>query len=146
MALKTPFYMIEQELASCGYNDSDGRFLGTTMVQHDPSGEVCFLHRNLLKWHITKKDEKVWRIVKRFRPGAIKKEYFFGRSNCHQYIDLMGDTEEVNVTGAFGGYEEACLKYLHETRVSRKYVDFAIHTYFSNHRYAGNEKLPAISW
>jgi alpha 1,2-mannosyltransferase len=116
------------------------------MVQHDPSGDVCFLHRNLLKWHITKKDEKVWRILKRFRSDAKEKEYFFGRSNSHWYLDLRGDTEEINVGNVFGGYEEACMKYLHETRVSRKYIDFAIHTYFAKHRYTGDEKFPAISW
>lgn len=54
LALGTPFYFIEHPVASCGYFNTDNVFCGQTMVQHLPNGQFGFLHRNLLKWDITK--------------------------------------------------------------------------------------------
>ncbi|GMF28074.1 unnamed protein product [Phytophthora lilii] len=45
MKLKAPFHMIEALPAMAG-RAINGSFCGMTMVQHDASGEVLFLHRN----------------------------------------------------------------------------------------------------
>lgn len=147
LALKTPFYMVPHDLGSCGYRGPNNCFLGTTMVQYDPDGKPFFLHRNLLKWDITKRDEKAWRLLKRFSPTAQEKEYEIGVSaNGHQYVDIMGDVEEINVDAFFGEYETACLQYLNEMRSSDSYFNFYIYTWFANKRYPGLDKIGTSFW
>ncbi|OWY99553.1 hypothetical protein PHMEG_00029428, partial [Phytophthora megakarya] len=48
LKLKAPFHMIEKLPAIAG-EKTEMWFCGMTMVQHDPSGNVIFLHRNQLK-------------------------------------------------------------------------------------------------
>lgn len=141
MALKTPFSMIQKDVAACGYMDN-GRFLGTTMVQHGPEGDIYFLHRNLLKWDITQPHERVWIRMKRFAEGAQQKLFALGKSvNGHGFMDIDGDVEEINTTSLLGEIEERCLAYLADIRSSPAYVNFAIHTYFATRRYVNGEKF-----
>ncbi|CAF1530880.1 unnamed protein product [Adineta ricciae] len=55
--LNIPFYFIRKYLAIAGFyhrnfNSSESReFCGHTMVQHDPFGEILFLHANMIKYH-----------------------------------------------------------------------------------------------
>lgn len=138
MALKTPFHMIRTELGSGGYtNIETGDFHGITMVQHNPAGEICFLHRNLLKWDITKPHEFVWEKIKRFLPDASVKEYYIETSdaNGHLYTDLKGDIEELDFKEIFDDLEEICLADLDELRHSQWYTRFMIHLHLGSHRY-----------
>jgi alpha 1,2-mannosyltransferase len=133
--LKTPYYMIPEEPAVCGFYQGEV-FLGTTMIQHDTNGGFYFLHRNLLKWDVTRKMERVWEGIKRFRPKAAVKEYIFSYSpNGHCYMDLFGDTEYIPFADVFPGYEEACLHYLEELRASDFYQRFITYSHFAVHRY-----------
>lgn len=146
MALKTPFAMIEKELATCGYRDN-GQFLGTTMVQHDPHGNIYFLHRNLLKWDITKPHERAWTRMKRFTDGAQHRLFALGKSkNGHGFMDIEGDVEEIDAGPLFGEIEETCLAYLADIRRSPAYTSFAIHTYFATKRYIRGEKFSVVEW
>lgn len=138
LALKTPFHMIRTELASGGYTDSgSGEFLGITMVQHNVNGDIVFLHRNLLKWDITKPEELVWQKIKRFLPDAKIKEYYIEVStpNGHLYTDLRGDVEEIDFRKIFGSFEEQCLADLAELRDSILYARYMRHYHFANRRY-----------
>jgi alpha 1,2-mannosyltransferase len=138
MALKTPFHMITTELGSCGFMDAGSRtFYGITMVQHDPAGEICFLHRNLLKWDITRPHEMVWEKIKRFLPDARRKEYYIETEhrNGHLYTDLQGDVEEIDFRQVLGDVEGRCMEDLEELRGSGMYTRFISHFYFANRRY-----------
>jgi alpha 1,2-mannosyltransferase len=136
MTLRTPFYMIPTEPAICGYYEED-KFLGTTMIQHDFDGKYYFVHRNLLKWDITRKKEKVWKEIKSFTSGSISKEYLFGySSNGHYYIDLQGDIERFEFSGFFGELEAVCLQFLEELRSSPFYQRFIEYSHFATHRYS----------
>ncbi|RZJ51467.1 MAG: hypothetical protein EOO19_00490, partial [Chryseobacterium sp.] len=70
LALGTPYYMIEYPAGTCGYiSHLDNSFNGMTMVQHDTNNEIIFLHRNLLKWDITRNDENLWQKIKSKKPS-----------------------------------------------------------------------------
>lgn len=136
MALKTPFYMIPFEPAACGYNDTQGNFLGTTMIQHGTNGTFLFLHRNLLKWDVTQPGEYSWSKIKRFSPAADNKEYCFGYSdNGHHYMDLQGDTEEFSFIDYFGDLEKECISCLAILRSSEFYNRLMLYTHFAKNRY-----------
>lgn len=135
MTLHTKFYFIEYALSSCGYINEKGLFSGNTMVQHAPDGTVCFLHRNFLKWDITKPDEKVWHVIKSFKKNARDKEYANSLSNEKLYqMDFKGDTEEVLFDSVAGGLEDDCLKYLSELRAMDIYKGFFICSYITSRR------------
>jgi len=137
MALKTPFYMIPIPVGTCGYhNKKNNAFIGTTMVQHNPAGDICFLHRNLLKWDITKPDEISWQKIRRFKPGAVTREYHinFTWELGHAFVDLQGDVEEANFTDYFGDLEEVLLGHLYTLRNSDLYARFLIYLHFSKYR------------
>lgn len=135
MILNTKFYFIEHDLSSCGYITSDGSFSGNTMVQYAPDGSICFLHRNLLKWEMTKPDEKVWKLIKSFKKNALFKQYInsISKEKLSQ-IDLVGDTEEVLFETIVGDIEGDCLKYLRELRAMQVYKDFFIETFIFTQR------------
>ncbi|HEY8894745.1 MAG TPA: hypothetical protein VIM79_08010, partial [Niastella sp.] len=138
LALKTPFHMIETGLSACGYrNKHNNQFHGITMVQHNTQGDICFLHRNLLKWDITMPNEKAWQTIKKFLPGARQKEYHFEKSfqDGHLYTDLAGDVAEIDFPEACGNIEDLCLHDLQELRNSAMYARFMAHYYMANHRY-----------
>ena len=56
-ALNIPFYFIRKYLAIAGFYQTDIKrtqpkeFCGHTMIQHDPLGEILFLHANMIKHH-----------------------------------------------------------------------------------------------
>jgi alpha 1,2-mannosyltransferase len=129
--------MIQTEPATRGYCDDNGQFMGVTMVQHDTKGAFYFLHRNLLKWDVTKPGEKAWSIIKRFYSNAQTREYHFGYSsaNGHYYLDLKGDVEELSFTGLLYNYEAVCTRYLEELRTSPFYHQFVTYSHFAKYRY-----------
>jgi alpha 1,2-mannosyltransferase len=136
LALKTPFFMTPEEPAVCGYPDSNNTFLGTTMIQHDRKGDFYFLHRNLLKWDVTRIGEKVWTSIKKFSPQTPGKEYIFSVSaNGHCYMDLVGKVNVTDFSIVFPGFEEICMEYLEGLRSSGFYHRFLTYSHFAAHRY-----------
>ena len=137
MALKTPFHMIRTEVATCGYRHPDtNRFIGVTMVQHNPRGEPCFLHRNLLKWDITRPRERAWQKIRRFKPEAILKEYHinFAWELGHAFMDIQGEVEEVDFRELVGDIEDIFLDILRQLRNSAIYARYIMHLHFARHR------------
>ncbi|WP_291123253.1 hypothetical protein [Flavobacterium sp. UBA6046] len=125
LALKSNFYMIQKEVATCGFIDAQNTFRGITMVQHSVSGEMLFLHRNLLKWDITKPGEKVWEKIKAFKHNAINKEYV----NTGYAMDFRGDYLEYSVSFAIQNLEMQCLEILQELRSTDFYTRFLIESH-----------------
>ncbi|WPV01579.1 hypothetical protein SNE26_07305 [Mucilaginibacter sp. cycad4] len=138
LALGTPYYMIEHAAGTCGYKDNrDNSFNGTTMVQHDTDNEIIFLHRNLLKWDITLKDESIWQTIKVFTKNAKEKKHYFKRSmNKHHAIDIGGEIEEKSFDAVFPGFEQECLNILNKLRVSRFYKNELLNYYFHVNRFS----------
>ncbi|EQC38832.1 hypothetical protein SDRG_03790 [Saprolegnia diclina VS20] len=67
-----PFHMIGRPPGSLGKLDRvDRSFCGSTMVQHDPSGDVIFLHRNTVKLSGCRADAFVWETLQDFRFGDV---------------------------------------------------------------------------
>jgi alpha 1,2-mannosyltransferase len=124
LALKMPFYWIGSEPAACGYIDN-GQFYGTTIVQYDISGNILFLHRNMVKWSYTPDGTRVWQKIKWFNGTSAERAYIFDISpNRHGYIDLAGDTNMVDFRDTFGNLEDNCMDMLRELRASGFYKRF----------------------
>lgn len=122
-ALKTPFYFIEHEVASCGYTDSEGAFIGHTMVQHTPEGRIIFLHRNLLKWDETDDQRQTWEIMKRFTTESVQKRYIIYKDfkKNKDVMNLEGDVKVLRFKSLFNDLESKCLMYLQKLREERFY-------------------------
>lgn len=125
LALKTNFYFINHDVGSCGYLDTDNIFKGHTMVQHNPDGQICFLHRNFLKWNLSFSTKPSWKIIQRFKSSSKTKKYFITQSRSgHPSINLQGDLEILDFVSLFNDFEEKCLNYLIELRRSEFYQEF----------------------
>ena len=96
-ALCSSFYMIRRPAGSCGFLDANGNFVGNTMVQHDPAGEILFLHRNLQKWDCSDVFKKNWKLIRTFKPKAENRNFVFDyhESEHTLYINLTGDVVQV---------------------------------------------------
>lgn len=114
LALKRPFYFVKHEVASCGYIDTDGLFVGNTMVQHIPDGRITFLHRNLLKWDEAVPEIQTWEKIKKFTSTSIEKEYILYRDfrKERNVMNLEGDIIMLDFKELFGDLESRCLAYL----------------------------------
>jgi alpha 1,2-mannosyltransferase len=136
LALKKEYFMIEHAVGTCGYiNKEDNSFNGVTMVQRDREGEIIFLHRNLLKWDITNKDERVWQLIKFFSSNAQYKHCYFKRTaGKHNAIDLEGDIDKIFFDNLFPDFERRCLKFLNELRSSSFYNQELVNWYLSVNR------------
>jgi len=130
-ALKYNYCMIEQEPATCGYIDTFGSFKGITMLQYDPIGEPCFLHRNLMKWDVTNEESFLWQKVKKFSAFSKEKSYISGycHFNNHYFIDFLGDYEDIDFKIEFGEIESVCLGYLKSLRSKKFYLEFLLSEY-----------------
>jgi len=136
LALKKPFSMAPFETAVCGYVGHAGNFIGTTMVQHDFDGNIIFLHRNILKWDVTRNFEFIWEQIRQFKTNSQIKEYYLGRqsSNGETSMNLCGDIEVIDFTVLFPKLEEMCLHFLRELRESPFYYRFLISYYIARFR------------
>ena len=136
LALKSPFFMVPFGPGSCGHITQDGVFIGNTMVQYDYSGKIIFLHRNIIKWDITRNDEILWQELRKFKPNARCKEYHLGKltKSGDTGMDLRGDIEIVNIREMFPDLELLCLKFLRELRESPAYARFIISRYITRFR------------
>ena len=140
LALKSKFYMVEHPVGTCGFKEN-GNFYGNTMVQHDPAGKVLFLHRNLLKWDITKNDEISWTHIKKFDENAKRKGIIFKSSPKGLGLDLIGDVSEEEFNSKFDNIEIKCLEFLREWRNSEAYANFMHYSYFAKNRYYRFDKF-----
>lgn len=133
-ALRTPYYMIADAVGLCGIEEPSVGFCGMSMVQHDPNGEILFLHRNWFKWDIMKDDEIMWTTIKRYQPGTARlfRLKFLTRGKIKlKFLDLDGDVHTVSFRELFGDYEIRCLEILKELRASGLYNRFLQHVYFT---------------
>jgi alpha 1,2-mannosyltransferase len=140
MALKTAYYMINTPVAFGGYySTADSAFIGISMVQHDCNGKMIFLHRNLLKWDITKSGERIWKEIKRFKVEAKEKFFAGGYFKAENGLgidsmDIHGDTEMVPFADHFGNLELDCLDILEKLRSAPFYARLIIDYYFQHYR------------
>lgn len=118
LALKRTFYFVEHEVASCGYIDSNGVFIGHTMVQHTPDGRILFLHRNLLKWDETDGCRETWEMIKKFDAESVMKRYIIYRDfkKAKNVMNLEGDVTILEFKQLFNDLENRCLTYLRTLR------------------------------
>jgi alpha 1,2-mannosyltransferase len=138
IALGSPFFMIERPVAYCGYtNPLDDVFFGLSMVQHDPAGNIIFLHRNLMKWDITAPGEYIWEEIRRFKQDAETRIISCKRIDtdnglAFDVLDIQGDIERSDFRELFGSLEKDCLQILNEFRNSPVYGRYLLYTYFSH--------------
>ncbi|KAF1321411.1 hypothetical protein FI667_g11935, partial [Globisporangium splendens] len=81
MKTNSEFYMIPRPPGSAGTKHTDyDLFCGVTMVQHDPSGRVIFLHRNTEKLtHLN--DRLLWTHIQQYKRTSPLTEYFVRGAN-----------------------------------------------------------------
>jgi len=135
-ALHTPYYMIDTAVGQCGYlTGNEDSFFGVSMVQHDCSGRILFIHRNLLKWDITRDNEIVWKVLRCFKKDADKKIISVRRLTPEGLagtttVDIDGDIISESFHDLFGDLELKCLELLRDLRRSELYARFLLHSYF----------------
>jgi len=135
LALKTDFHMVAKMVGTCGYVIDD-QFYGNTMVQHDTTGNIIFLHRNLLKWDITFKNEMVWKVIKGFYDHPKTKKIIYNTYPISGLaIDIAGDVYDLDFKEIFGDLELWCQEFLMDWRESKDYVDFFNHLHFLRSRH-----------
>lgn len=135
-ALKQDYFMVKTSVACCGYQEQN-KFYGMTMLQYDLNGAPLFLHRNLIKWSLTKpRETNLWTTVKRFDKDANNKIYLLGfhNVNTHQYMDLAGDFELFAVDDSIIELEQHCLSTLQTLREQPFYGRYALERIISDKR------------
>ncbi|CAF1269493.1 unnamed protein product [Adineta steineri] len=101
--LSSPFYFVRKFVAQAGYDYVKSidkfnstktiKFCGHTMVQHDPVGEILFLHANLIKTYplISFPSEKIHQPLKKYEnPWRIYRRY----ANSAPYLRSLGFIED----------------------------------------------------
>ncbi|PWK65388.1 alpha 1,2-mannosyltransferase [Mucilaginibacter oryzae] len=135
LALKTEYYMIATDTASCGYQGKNEVFNGITMVQHDPLGNILFLHRNLIKWDVTFNTEMFWDKIKKFKEDSTSRKYYLRTGEkFHIAIDIDGETELLDFRIKFPKLEKKCLYFLNKLRRSGFYQRFLLFEYMKTNR------------
>ncbi|TMW59905.1 hypothetical protein Poli38472_004974 [Pythium oligandrum] len=124
---KSSFHMIQMPPGSAGAKLPDKNvFCGVTMVQHDPSHEIIFLHRNMEK--LTSENQRlVWSEVQQFKidempleeydvRGANGGRYYPQFKRCYGkdiYYEKAFTVTPISET-SFGGLESRLLKFVVE--------------------------------
>jgi len=141
-ALKSAFVMVETEPAACGYLDEKQEFSGIAMIQHDLDGNPLFVHRNLVKWDVTRYNERLFERIKMFKPNADNKEYKLGYSEIgrHFFMDLRGDVIDMEVNQDLVDLDERCLRYLSHLWDQKFYGEFLLRSHFVMQRFK-NQKF-----
>jgi alpha 1,2-mannosyltransferase len=81
MKTDSKFFMIQRPPGSAGTKHDDyDLFCGVTMVQHDPSGKVVFLHRNTEKLLPTN-DRLVWTHIQQFKRTSSLADFYVRGAN-----------------------------------------------------------------
>ncbi|WP_293928019.1 hypothetical protein [Sphingobacterium sp. UBA6320] len=140
-ALKKTYSMIRTGVGHCGYSDhANPKFSSAiAMVQHAPSGDVLFIHQNLVKWDIIKTDELLWQSIKRFNNGStnnvfVQKDVLLPDGSKGIVFDIDGDISTVNCDQTIKNNEKFCLSCLENLRNSAFYHRFILHLYLSRSR------------
>lgn len=131
MALNTPFYFIQKPPGSCGFMNNN-KFIGFTMLQYDNRDKPLFLHRNLIKYHATKDNEKKWEIIKSYRTPDSDVRCQISHNGKHYVVDLEGDVLVEKFTDVFDDIEIRCLEHLKFIRNKKFYKDFLFKSFFFN--------------
>ncbi|KDO17667.1 hypothetical protein SPRG_16941 [Saprolegnia parasitica CBS 223.65] len=122
-----PFHMIQKPPGSAGVKHiTYDLFCGHTMVQHDPQGNIVFLHRNTYKLTGSPDAPLIWDHIQQFRlpvadeaydvRGANGGEVFpdfkrcFGKDTAYEPTFLLTPLKDF----AFGDLEPSILQYAHE--------------------------------
>ncbi len=140
LATNSPYKIIEGEPGTCGYFDRRNNFMGHTMVQFFNS-KPFFLHRNLLKWDITRDGEFVWKKIKVFEDNARQKNYFidYSHENNHTYVDIQGDIHIIDFQEEIGSIENVCQYCLMNLRSQPFYKEFLILYYLNSNRFINTQ-------
>jgi len=140
-ALNTPYFMISKSVGSSGYLVQD-KFYGHTMVQHDEHDDIVFLHRNLMKWDITKNSELTWELIKGFvnsnRNGNV---IIQPAPKGNIAIDLRGETKQIIFSEKFPELESNCIGFLDQWRESKFFKDFLIYSHFAKNRFVDGKEF-----
>lgn len=110
-ATQTPFYMIPFYPGSAG-KLVDGAYQSNTMVQHDPDGQPLFMHKNSIKWHLTRKESRAWdHCIFAKNPSGEDITYTIcGESTGHTHQLLPREnTIEVDAEKIIANLEDDCL-------------------------------------
>ncbi|KAK1935595.1 hypothetical protein P3T76_010290 [Phytophthora citrophthora] len=77
MRSSSRFHMIKRPAGSAGLKASHlNIFCGNTMVQHDPEGEIAFLHRNIVKFLPEGNNtQKLWQYVQQYNKNQDLRYY-----------------------------------------------------------------------
>jgi alpha 1,2-mannosyltransferase len=143
-ALKSKFHMVQTGVGSAGYIHND-TFFGHTMVQHDTEGNILFLHRNLLKWDVTKRNEITWERIKTFSQFAENKNILITYAPLGGLgVDLRGDVSECSFREIFGDLEDSCMEYLNEWRESDFFKEYMLYTHFAKNRYPNGSSFSLV--
>lgn len=136
LALDTAYYMNPTSAGLCGFRDKQNEsFWGMSLVQHDTSGNILFIHRNGYKWDITLNTERLWQEIKRFKINCsekriISRRFGYPGGTGITFTDLEGDLESFLFEELFGDFELKCLELLKKLRQTGFYANFMLHTYF----------------
>ncbi|DAZ98170.1 TPA: hypothetical protein N0F65_005636 [Lagenidium giganteum] len=132
MKTNSSFHFIERPAGSAGMmakssstQTQPDRFCGQTMVQHDPKGEIVFLHRNAYKM-TSKKRKRIWMYVQQYKRdqppglydvwGVVDKDRFPTANKC--WTKYANFTHRYAVTPVaslpFRTMEERLFEYVNE--------------------------------
>ena len=105
------------------------------MVQHDPEGNIQFLHRNLLKWDITLGSEYVWEIIKRIKNYDDYDQCILKNSPAnHRAIDFYGDVIVEDAGDQLREIERQCLECLESLRTEKFHQKALLEFYLTTNR------------
>ncbi|OQS00814.1 hypothetical protein THRCLA_05854 [Thraustotheca clavata] len=122
-----PFHMIQKPPGSAGVKHiTYDLFCGHTMVQHDPLGNIVFLHRNTYKLTGHADAPLIWDHIQQYRLPAADESYdvrganggevfpdfkrCFGKDTAYEPSFLLTPLKEF----MFGDLEPSILQYAHE--------------------------------
>lgn len=81
MKTESSFFMIPRPPGAAGTKHADyDLFCGVTMVQHDPSGKIVFLHRNTEKL-VPANNRRVWTHIQQFKRASELNDYYVRGAN-----------------------------------------------------------------
>ncbi len=140
-AAKSTYYMIPHHPGICGRLDKEEGFLGNSIAQFDPAGDLLFLHRNILKWDITLPGELCWEALQTINSISNHHKIHFRYSALHHShifkmegdIDLKPMTSHIQETVG-----KMCMTYLKELRDAEFYKNFLFHCYLRHARFFNN--------
>ena len=122
LALKSPFHLIEKRLAAVGFRTEEFGFGSVAMAQHDFSGEILFIHSNLLKWDERDSKERFWREIRRLELNSAQTIDMKYHPHFESYfLKIEGDGEMLTEEDSIAQLEKECLFELEKLRRAEFY-------------------------